>query len=152
MLWAHTDVLERQWSIPALLNDFGIVDKAIVTGIPLTDEQMSYCYSACDVTLGIGNGEGFGYPIFESLACGTPCVHGNYGGAAEHLLDSMKVEPYYQHLEGCYNCIRCGYRVADLVDKITQLPKKDGESLLPLNLDWGDLWDDWEKWFHEGLA
>jgi glycosyltransferase involved in cell wall biosynthesis len=150
LLWGHTDVLERHWSIPALLFDFGISGKEIITGLALTDEQMSYCYSACDVTLGIGNGEGFGLPIFESLACGTPCIHGDYGGAAEHLPEFLKVAPYFQRIEGSYNCIRNDYRIEDWVEKLS-IPRKNGESQLPLYLDWNNLWPRWEEWFRKGI-
>jgi len=151
-VWIHTDVLERHWSVPALVHDFDLTDKVIVTILPLTDEQMSWCYSACDVTLGIGNGEGYGFPIFESLACGTPCIHGNYGGAAEHLPDEFKVTPAIQRIEGVYNCIRNNYWHADWVWKILQLPKRTGESLLPSHLDWTNLWLRWEEWLRKGVA
>src|SRR5262249_37444826 len=66
-LWIHTDVLERHWSLPGLIYDYGIDNERVVITCDMhyTDEQMAWAYSACDVTLGIGNGEGFGYPIFE---------------------------------------------------------------------------------------
>src|SRR5882672_10673656 len=69
MVWVHTDELERHWSLPALLNDFGLKNHAVTT-VPLTDEQLSWCYSAADITLAIGLGEGFGFSAAESLACG----------------------------------------------------------------------------------
>ena len=79
LLWIHIDAMERFWSISALLVDYGLQNQAVVTTGRLTDEQMTWAYSACDVTWGIGRGEGFGFPIYESLACGIPCIHGNYG-------------------------------------------------------------------------
>ena len=153
-IWIHTDVIERHWSIPALLNDYGLKDRAVVTGFPLTDEQMSWCYSAMDLTLGIGTGEGFGYPIFESLACGTPCIHGNDGGAAEHLRHlpaEMLVEPIACRLEGPYCCQRNVYNPLDWAKRISELPKKNGASLLPSYLDWNENWKRWEQWFRKGV-
>jgi len=148
-LWIHTDVLERHWSIPALLNDYGILKDSITTTLPLTDEQMAWCYSALDLTLGIGVAEGFGYPIFESLACGTPCVHGNDGGAAEHLPKEMLVEPVATRLEGPYCCQRNVYRAVDWVDKIKALePKK--RATLPDHLSWNMNWRRWKEWFVKG--
>lgn len=71
-LWIHTDALERYWSIPTLAQDYGLSDCSWATLSDLTDDQLAWGYSACDVTLGIGRGEGFGLPLAESLACGTP--------------------------------------------------------------------------------
>jgi glycosyltransferase involved in cell wall biosynthesis len=66
-LWIHTDILERYWSLPALIHDYGFdYDKVVITeNMPFSDEQMAWCYSACDMTLGIGAGEGFGYPYIR---------------------------------------------------------------------------------------
>jgi len=155
LLWIHTDELERHWSIPALLNDFGLKNHAVTT-VPLSDEQMSYCYSACDVTLGIGTGEGYGYPIFESLACGVPCIHGAYGGAAEHMESWMLVGTDLERLEGPYNCVRPVYDHHDWVCKVSQ---KDSHGhyydntkvSLPPHLDWRFLWPRWEQWLKAGV-
>ena len=154
-LWIHIDQLERHWSIPALLNDYGLLKQAVVTNLDLSDEQMSWCYSACDVTLGIGIAEGFGYPIFESLACGTPCIHGNDGGAAEHLRHlpaEMLVEPVTCRLEGPYCCQRNVYNPLDWAKRVAELPKKNGTSLLPAYLDWNENWKRWEQWFRRGIS
>ena len=152
ILWGHTDAMERSWSIPSLLNDFGV--KAVITVGNLSDEAMSHCYSACDITFGIGIAEGFGYPIFESLACGCPVLHGDDGGAAEHLPEEFLVIPNGLRLEGPYNCVRNVYsphawrwQAKAVLDR--KLPR---ESMLPPVLDWDFLWPRWAEWLRKGIA
>jgi len=148
-LWIHTDELERHWCIPALLDDLDLMKEAIVTVVPYTDEIMAWAYSACDVTLGIGLGEGFGYPIFESLACGTPCIHGDDGGAPEHMPSGMLVKPVGTRIEGIYNCIRSVYDPDDWVRAVNwQFPQHFS---FPAHLDWNNLWPQWEDWFKAGI-
>lgn len=149
--WVHTDLLERHWSIPSLLNDFGLSDLVCITTEKFTDQQMAWAYSACDVTLGIGTGEGFGYPIFESLACGTPCIHGNDGGAPEHMPEWMLVEGVASRLEGVFTNKRNVYHHGDWVAKIKSLPQEDRRSLLPDHLDWDNLWPRWAEWLKAGM-
>ena len=148
MLWAHTDELNRHWSLPALLNDFGLRHNAVVTTIALTDEQMAYCYSACDVTLAIGLGEGFGYAAAESLACGTPVVAPNYGGG-EFVPEEMLVEPMAYRLEGSYNCVRPVFTAQKWAQKALAVSAK--RTQLPGHLDWNVLWPRWEDWFRKGI-
>ena len=160
-LWIKTDKMERHWSIPGLVNDFGISDRTVITIGDMTDEEMSWAYSAMDVTLGIGLGEGFGYPIFESLACGTPCIHGSDGGAPEHMEDWMVVRPYRDfqpsRVEGVYNCYRFVHDTGDWIRAISSVGMS-GETYdntivsLPLQLDWNNLWPRWESWFRKGIA
>lgn len=153
-VWIHIDQLEHLWSIPILAQfDFPVLrEKSIVTTVDFSDDIMAWAYSACDLTLGIGNGEGFGYPIFESLACGTPCLHGNYGGAPEHMQQCMLVEPVHERIDGVYSLIRKGYNASDWVAKANGLlGVKSGTSLLPAHLDWNNLWPSWEEWFVKGL-
>ena len=111
---------------------------------------MSWLYSACDCTLGIGLGEGFGFPIFESLASGTPCVHGDYGGAAEWLPSHMLVKPHAWRLEGQFNCVRPVFSPIDWFVCINQKQMQESATL-PAQLDWVNLWPRWAKWLHAGL-
>ena len=143
LMWCHIDTLNRYWDIVALVQDFGLLNRVLVTNPPMPDEDMAQLYSACDVTLGIGLGEGFGYPIFESLACGTSCVHGDYGGAAEHLPEWCKPKPVAWRLEGQFNCLRPVFNTSDWESRC-QPPHKS--EILPEMLDWNNLWPKWEAW------
>jgi glycosyltransferase involved in cell wall biosynthesis len=150
-IWMHTDVLDRHWSIPYLLADLGLGNGNMISLGHLSDEVMARLYSACDVTLGIGSGEGFGYPIFESIACGTPCIHGDYGGAPEHTyrLPLMLVSPQAMRYEGIYNCLRPVFTAYDW-RSLVEARWKDRVSL-PIHLDWNNLWPKWEAWFRKGI-
>jgi glycosyltransferase involved in cell wall biosynthesis len=147
-LWLHTDTLVREWDIPGLLQDFGIQQARVTTGM-LSDEAMAENYSACDVTLGIGSGEGFGYPIFESLACGTPCVHGNYGGAAEWMRPWQLVEPIALRSDGIYGASRPVFSVQNWTTQIETSIGIRGE--LPEELDWRNVWTRWRSWLEDGV-
>lgn len=56
-------------------------------GIP--DSELAKIYSDCDIWLFASSREGFGLPILEALACGTPVVATNAGAAADIIDDSV---------------------------------------------------------------
>jgi len=150
-LWMHTDHLDRFWSIPYLMSDFGLLGEHICSLSLVGDENMAKLYSACDITLAPGRGEGFGYPIFESLACGTPVVHGNYGGAPEYLEKDNLVTPAAYQVEGNFNNTRPVYSVDSWLYKVEKLLNAKKQAELPQRLAWKNLWDEWEKWFRNGV-
>ena len=146
-VWLHTDDLERYWSIPNLLVDYGLLDRAVISIGMIPDERMASAYSACDLTIGPGS-EGFGYPIHESLFCGTPCIHMNYAGAPEWMMDpNMIVEPVAFRYEGSYASKRPVFRAEDWATKAEKFigarMNHNG------NIDWANLWPRWEYWFRE---
>ena len=147
LMWCHTDTLHRHWDIVSLARDFGMLNRVMVTHPPVVDDDMAELYSACDVTLGIGLGEGFGYPIFESLACGVPCVHGNYGGAPEHMALPLVVEPTTWRLEGAFNCRRPVFEPYVWAHRVSE--NAGSTLMLPAAIDWNNLWTRWEAWFRE---
>ena len=158
--WIHTDVMARShaWNIDALIHDYGMErhTKVTLTG-GWDDTQLSYAYSACDATMLCSLGEGFGYPIAESLACGTPCVHGSYGGGAELLpTPSWAVQPQAWRLESLHNCVRPVYDPVEWATVMQQVldekPSVDFCRQAVSHLEWGILWPaTWKKWFLAGL-
>lgn len=150
-LWLHTDTLERAWSIPTLAADFDLLDKLLLSLHHISDQQMGEAYSACDLTIAPGLGEGFGFPIFESAFCGVPCVHGNYGGAPEHG-SIVPVEPVAYRYEGPFCYRRPVYDAADFTRAMESIIKDRPKVLRPDHLDWVNLWPKWEEWFRRGLA
>jgi glycosyltransferase involved in cell wall biosynthesis len=151
-VWVHTDVLDRHWSIPYLLGDFGLSGGNLISLGQFTDDVMAKLYSACDVTLGIGAGEGYGFPIFESLACGTPCIHGNYGGASEHLDPAFVVASENHRYEGIYGCLRPVFNPASVARNVNFVMEQKCKAELPVGLDWNNLWPRWEQWLRKGIA
>jgi glycosyltransferase involved in cell wall biosynthesis len=149
-VWCHIDTLDRFWSLPNLITDYGLQGRVVITTSNFTDEQMNWMYAACDITLGIGLGEGMGYPIFESLASGVPVVHGDYAGAAEFLPPSMKVKPIAFKYEGPYCCKRPAFNPEDWADCAEE--QKGITASLPSELDWNGptLWPRWKSWFERG--
>ena len=162
--WWHVDQDIRYWSIPALIADYQLGEYVEVSHPPADDKWLAEQYRRCDVTLHPGLGEGFCYPVFESLACGTPAVHGNYGGCASLMrtcgLDHLLVEPVEWRLEGQYDCLRPLFRPEDFVNVIMQTLESYGDmKITPADvaksvehLSWKKLGHVWKRWLREGLG
>jgi glycosyltransferase involved in cell wall biosynthesis len=160
--WAHVDVVERHWDLRALAVDFGLVDTVIPTfNGQYTSEQLSYVYSACDVTMLPSLGEGFGYPIVESLACGVPVLHGDYGGGVELIPDTSWLIPSIaERLEGLWNNVRPVWNPADWANTLSSVIERlKDEDLRDVctgaveHLRWGKLWPGvWKKWMLRGIG
>lgn len=151
-LWAHTDVMDRYWSLGNLVVDYGLVGRVAITTHRFTDEQMCYMYSACDATLGIAP-EGFGYPIAESLACGVPCICGSYGAQSEFVPKSMQVTPVAYFHEGAYCSKRPVHHASAWAKRVEDVLGEKKPVSLPESIDWagGTLWPSWAKWFMDGI-
>jgi glycosyltransferase involved in cell wall biosynthesis len=156
-IFIQIDTNERHWAIMKLLQDYNLMHRAIINNGIVSDETMAKLYSACDLTLGIGP-EGFGFPIFESLACGTPVIAGNYGGHAEHMDEDSLIEPGMFRVEGIFNSVRPVYDPKKWAWKIKKsLTRSEDKNrftlrktLLPPRLDWKNLWSaEWEPWFRK---
>jgi glycosyltransferase involved in cell wall biosynthesis len=147
-LWIHTDSLERNWSIPALLVDYGMLDKTVISLQQISDEHMATAYSACDITLGIGP-EGFGFPAAESLACQIPVITGSYAGAADFVPKEMQVDPVAFRYEGSYACRRPVYRAEDWATKAEEWIGK--RTSLDSQYLWKNNWKRWEAYLREAV-
>ncbi len=160
--WLHTDLLIRAgaWNIPGLLTDFGL-ERAFVVTTNLTDGELAACYALCGCTVAPGLGEGFSFPIVESLGCGTPCVHGDYAGGAELVpMNSWRVPVRAWRIEGFYSLQRPVFDpvdVANAVERALDFKRNDERVCQAYTraqvayLDWNVLWGRWRSWFKQGL-
>ncbi len=140
-LLAHTDNFGH---LPELFEEFGIADDVILDNKRMHEDEMAEWYSQCDVTLAIGSGEGFGYPIAESLACGVPCIHGWYAGGVELQPDLVIPTMYrYDGLDGrpVFNP-KTWAKAVEYRKVCVQLPQ---------HFDWNNLWPRWKQWLLEGV-
>ncbi len=158
--WLHTDQLVRAWSIQQLVADFGLAKRVTVT-TSLTDVELAACYACCGVTFAPGLGEGFGYPIVESLACGTPVIHGDYGGGAELVpMNAWRVPPHAFRLEGIYGLQRPVFQVVDAANAVLRALewRRADERVCQeycrgsvAHLHWDRVWPRWRSWIKQGL-
>ena len=154
--WAHVDALERCWSIPALIADFGLGDYVRITTNNMPDIEFSYYYSACDVTFLPSLGEGFGYPLAESMACGTPVIHHDYAAGGEILPPEMLIATYLERLDTLHNIYRPTLYPEEFSAFINHIHEKrvsidDCRSYVE-HLDWKKLGYVWRKWFIDGIS
>lgn len=152
-LWIHPDKLVNYWDLNALAVEYGIGGIVICEGRSLSDSELAMRYSACDCTAVISGGEGFCYPVAESLSCGTPCVAGTYGAQYE-LVDGYcyTVAPRAFHVETRHNVRRAVYDATDVASAITaQLGARASVAEAVEHLDSSKLGVQWAKWFRKGL-
>jgi glycosyltransferase involved in cell wall biosynthesis len=163
-LWIHIDQLVTSaWSIMELAERYGrnTYNKLHVT-THLDDEEMAKWYSVCDATIAPGLGEGWGYPIAESLACGTPVVHVNYaGGAALIPTLQWRFGLRAQRLEGPYALLRPVVTPGEAKETLRGAVRwaRDEPHVVEAycrgaveHLDWRSLWPYWRGWFQKGLG
>ena len=168
MFWIHVDALERYWSIPALLADFGLEDNVRVT-TDLSDAQLADMYSACHLTILPSLGEGFGYPIAESLACGTPVIHHDHAAGHEimpryglttpspGIIDTGLLEDHNYRLDTLHNVYRPVLDPHEWMDAIldvdwsrNSISKEAVRSVEYLH--WNNLAPVWKSWFRSGIG
>ncbi len=158
-LWAHTDRPIHYWNLYALAQDFGL-DGAVEITTQLTDNQLAYRYSCCEATILPSAGEGFGFPIAESMACGTPCVVTDYGAGQEIVDPDCRVKPVAYRIDTQYNLQRAvldenAFAEVTLAQMNRKHDDPTGTSQVMVNrvahLDWNKLAFVWKKWLLEGL-
>lgn len=149
-MWCHTDALQRHWDLVMLADEFGVTDRIVATIGKLTNEQMAQGYAASDIGLGIAEGGGFEYPVYESIACGVPAIHCNYAGAAEFLPEEHKIEPITYRYDGFHAIKRPVSSPQAWADRVLQLKGTVAE--LPSELNWENLWPRWRDWLVQGVT
>lgn len=168
LFWVHTDspafTPGSYWNLHALAQDYGIPAECLritLTGSH-TDSMMAAFYNACDATILCSGGEGFGYPIAESLCCGCPVITQGYAAGAE-LLDQhpeWKVPVNAFKLETSHNVLRAvhsPYIWAKKLEEAIEMGRVEGdewrqeiaEGMKYLHIQ--NLKKVWKKWLLEGV-
>lgn len=153
--WWHIDTVERHWNIGELISSYGLSDRVTLTFSGTKDDvAMSYLYSACDVTI-LPSSEGFGFPIAEALACGTPVIHSTYGGGNWRVVEGiLSVQPVAMRLEGAWNTMRPVFDAEHWIAAVEHWAAFDREKCRASveHLRWEQLWPGCWKKFMERLA
>jgi glycosyltransferase involved in cell wall biosynthesis len=158
--WVHTDEMIRYWNLYALAGDYGVGDVVEIT-TALTDEALGVRYSGCDSTILPSGGEGFGFPIAESQACGTACVVPDYSAAQEIVPETCRVRPVGFRIDTVHNVRRAvlsGWGFAEKVQVQVEMKRRDWEWRSEEvagwvgHLDWGNLRGLWTRWMLGGLG
>lgn len=157
--WLHTDLEVKYWSVPQLAADFGIEDRLTVT-LGLDDEQLAEWYSACWATMLPSLGEGFGYPIVESLACGVPCVVFDGAGGRELAPRALwRVRERATRVESCHNIVRPvfdpGWWARQTLATLDWAKTDSAAGAYcqgaVAHLDWTKLFGRWASWIRQGV-
>ena len=161
-LWLHIDREVKYWSVTQLAEEYGFLNKHLrVTTYEMPDHELMQLYQACDVTIAPGLGEGFGYPIVESLASGVPVIHGNHGGGAELVPNAdWLIDPVAFRGEGPYVMRRPVFHALNFVDAVElaldwqkhepELVKAYCQGAVE-NLQWANIWPRWKAWIKKGM-
>ena len=159
--WLHTDRLLGAYNINGLTTTHRLSAGDLhitLGGAGTTDRWLRERYHQCDVTLGVGRGEGFGYPAVESMACGVPHLHVNYAGGAELIPAEWRIEPAAWTVDGPYSLRRPilpAGRVADLIEAVvTQPDRREMARAAAGKYHWhgeSQLQARWYRWIQEGL-
>jgi D-inositol-3-phosphate glycosyltransferase len=92
---------ERGCDIRSLVHYYGLQGKVLVSnpeaGFGLDESLMPFVYSAFDVYLSTSQGEGFGLPALESMACGTPVIVPGCGGYDSWIPDGTALKVPCSH-------------------------------------------------------
>jgi glycosyltransferase involved in cell wall biosynthesis len=102
MLYLHTTLnpnVAAGEDLPKLMDAVGLPEDSVRFGDqykmlfdPFTPRTMAKLYSAMDVLLNPASGEGFGIPVLEAQACGTPAIVTDFSAMQEVCGAGWKVE------------------------------------------------------------
>jgi D-inositol-3-phosphate glycosyltransferase len=90
LLWLHVaPTAEDDYDLNQLVDYYNLVGRVIVPSIEMwygvSEELLSYEYNSFDVLLTTTQGEGFGLPAFEAMACGVPVIAPSWSALGELL-------------------------------------------------------------------
>jgi glycosyltransferase involved in cell wall biosynthesis len=157
LLYMHTDAKGGGYGIdlPALADAAGIPKNQIVWvdqyehRMGVSDEDMARIYTRTDVLLSATAGEGFGLPVLEAQACGTPVIVSNFSAQPELVGDGWVVDVQPQ-----WNPTQLGWFATPVIHSILEAleaayERRSGRSDEAIAFAEGYRADDW---FRDGWS
>lgn len=90
----------------------------------MPEEWMSYLYASFDVFLSTSQGEGWGLPVLEAMACGVPCIVPDWSGLGSWVGDAaLKVPCTDTAINSPLNGY--GYTIGGVPDRATTIEALD---------------------------
>jgi glycosyltransferase involved in cell wall biosynthesis len=98
LLWLHVAPTgEDAYDLNQLVGYYGLTDRVLVPSVEMwygvSEELLSWEYSTFDVLLTTTQGEGFGLPIFEAMACEIPVIAPDWSALGELLPGAAQLVP-----------------------------------------------------------
>jgi len=128
-IYLHTELNSRSgYHLTTVLKMLGLTEIVRVANEYIyfaggyADIAMAKMYNACDVTMACTLSEGFGMPVIESMACGTPVVAGNYTSMTE-LVKPVAPEMLVDPITTVWQQVPARYFLADMDKGVEALEK-----------------------------
>ena len=97
LAWAGKLSEPRQVAIRRLAEELGIASSVRLLGF-VPDADLAALYRQSHATLFVSRAEGFGYPVLEAMACGSPVITSNVSSLVEVAGDvAVQVDPEDPH-------------------------------------------------------
>lgn len=136
VLYMHTDQEAEVVGIDLtlLIDRLGIPREAVQFvnqldyTVGLSAEHMAEIYNASDVLLAPSMGEGFGIPLIEAQACGTPVITQNVTSMPELTVNGVTIEPlqhFYIPTLGQWQYIASIDAIDEGLEAIYQRPERE---------------------------
>ena len=133
LLYLHTDAtaMSQGIDLQSLVRACGIAEDQVTfvdqyeyrMGVP--DEVMAAVYSRTDVLLSATAGEGFGLPVLEAQACGTPVIVSDFTAQPELVGDGwiVEVQPQWNPTQLGWFCTPLVKSIVDALEAAYERPR-----------------------------
>jgi len=164
----HCLVRDQGWDLQDLAKQIGIADRIIFNqsltapNSGVSEEEMRLLYGSLDLFVLATQGEGFGIPIVEAMACGVPVLTNDYAAGREMVEWSgggelLKSEMTY-YRGGDHNICRPITSEKDIADRLYDLYKnpekrekygKAGRAFVEKEISWEKVVEGWKTYLKD---
>jgi glycosyltransferase involved in cell wall biosynthesis len=128
-LWLHTALNDVGWDLQQLCAFYGIGDQLIVTNLQMSSRigvpelTLPAIYNLFDVHILTSDGEGFGLPVLEAMACGVPNIVPRWAALADWAEGSAYLMPcaHYEARAGHVNVIGAVPSVETIIQALHEM-------------------------------